>query len=142
MKHRVLGLYTHPTLRSIAIVLSVGLLAGIINGLLGAGGGVIIVLVLGALLQQSTTKASADAASDPKDVYATSLLCMLPVSMLSALQYAGTAQATQHDFSFFLLPAILGGVLGGLLLHRVRLSLLRDLFAILLLISGVRMLFG
>ncbi len=142
MMHRVHFFHARPAVRAVFILVAVGFLAGIINGLLGAGGGVIIVLVLGTLLRRSQASGTADAASDPKDVYATSLLCMLPVSMLSALQYAGAAQTTQHDFSYYLLPAILGGIVGGLLLHRVRLSSLRSLFAILLLVSGIRMLFG
>ena len=139
MVHRAHFFHTNPALRTTLIVMIVGLVAGMINGLLGAGGGVIIVLVLGAL-QRRRQSALGDAAEDPKDVYATSLLCMLPVSVLSALQYAGTAQATQHDFSILLLPAVIGGVVGGLLLHRVRLSRIRRLFAILLLVSGARML--
>lgn len=142
MMHRVHFFHACPAAMSAFTVVSVGLIAGVINGLLGAGGGVIIVLVLGALLQKSKPYDSADTSGDSKDVYATSLLCMLPVSMLSALQYAGTAQTMQHEFSHYLLPAILGGIVGGLLLHRVRLPWLRSLFAILLLVSGTRMLLG
>lgn len=140
--HRVHSFAARPAIRTALIVMIVGLAAGVINGLLGAGGGVIIVLVLGALLQKNKASGQADAMQDPKDVYATSLLCMLPVSILSALQYAGTAWDMQHDFSFYLLPAIVGGIIGGLLLHRVRLPWLRRLFAILLLVSGMRMLLG
>jgi uncharacterized membrane protein YfcA len=142
--------FYHPrqAIRDAAALAAIGLLAGIANGLLGAGGGIIVVLALGKLYAIATAEAPAkgtipahgDTALTPRDIYATSLVCMLPVSMLSALQYAGRGEVSFSDFSPYLLPAIVGGVVGGLVLDRVQLPYLRRLFAFLLLVTGVRML--
>lgn len=125
--------------RHAAALLSTGLVAGIINGLLGAGGGIIVVLVLTAWYKRLCGN-SASRADVAKSVYVTSLLTMLPVSLFSALQYAGSGQLSLSSFSPYLLPALLGGLAGGVVLDRVRLPFLQKLFAVLLLISGMRML--
>ncbi|MBQ7337501.1 MAG: sulfite exporter TauE/SafE family protein [Clostridia bacterium] len=134
--------HPHKAVRAVAIAGLTGLCAGVVNGLLGAGGGIIAVLVLGAWQKHHAATADAASAGDARDVYAASLLAMLPVSLLSALQYTAQGQLTYAAFSPYLLPALAGGVIGGLALDRVRLPFLRRLFAILLLVSGARMLFG
>ncbi len=123
-------------LRTATAVILIGLCAGVINGLLGAGGGIIAVLALTAW-QRSAGEQSPQAA---KDVYATSLLAMLPVSLLSVTRYAARGHLDASAFTPYLLPAIAGGLLGGWVLDRVRLPFLKRLFAVLLLISGARML--
>ena len=130
---------TGKVARSLATLLLTGLAAGLINGLLGTGGGILVVLVLGTWYRRQSTgsAASRDAA---KSVYVTSLLTMLPISLFSALQYARQGRLDLTAFAPFLLPAILGGLVGGVVLDRVRLPFLQKLFALLLLISGVRML--
>ena len=125
--------------RHAAALLGTGLAAGMINGLLGTGGGIVVVLVLSAWYRrmQVGTTVSHDAA---KSVYVTSLLTMLPVSLFSALQYAQKGRLELSSFAPYLLPALIGGLVGGVVLDRVRLPFLQKLFALLLLISGVRML--
>jgi uncharacterized membrane protein YfcA len=123
-------------LRALGALL-IGLCAGAINGLLGAGGGIIAVLALGSWQRQQSEEQRSLRA---KDVYVTSLCAMLPVSLLSAVQYAVKGHLQPSAFTPLLLPAILGGIVGGWILDRMRLPLLQRLFAVLLLISGVRML--
>lgn len=131
--------HTGIAARHTVTLLMTGLVAGVINGLLGTGGGIVVVLVLTAWYKRLCGN-SASRADVAKSVYVISLLTMLPVSLFSALQYAGSGRLSLSSFAPYLLPALFGGLLGGVVLDRVRLPFLQKLFAVLLLISGVRML--
>lgn len=135
-----------------------GFLAGAVNGLLGTGGGIIVVLALGAtsrinqgtLVSPPVDEATGSAAtlalrsSSPspgkRDILATSLTAMLPISVLSALRYAERGALELSSFAPLLIPSLVGGVIGGIFLDRLRLPLVQKLFALLLIFSGVRML--
>jgi uncharacterized membrane protein YfcA len=138
----------------------IGLAAGIVNGLLGTGGGVIVILTLGALYRQAggeSVPCSPEKGAHPmgdrpiavdvrhdvgRDIPAASLLAMLPVSILSAVQYAAAGRLELSSFAPLLLPCLIGGVVGGVALDRVRLPLLGKLFSAILIVSGIRMLLG
>ena len=67
---------------------------------------------------------------------------MLPVSAVSALRYrlAGV-DPLPRSLLPLLLPAAAGGLLGAFLLERTSPHRLRRLFAAVILVSGIRMLF-
>ena len=157
--HKARFYYRTVPLRVSLLPLLTGILAGLINGLLGAGGGVIVILVLGALVRISGGESvsrpalgegyptgdrpgAAQESDIGRDIPAASLMAMLPVSVLSAAQYAAAGRLELASFAPLLLPAVIGGVLGGIALDRVRLPLLERLFALILVISGGRMLLG
>ena len=106
-----------------------GLLAGICNGLLGAGGGIIIVYAL--------NMAFRDTIKDSRDVFANALCVMLPLSAVSALGYALMGKISTEGLSVFVLPSIVGGVCGALLLGRIKAEVLKKLFAALVIYSGL-----
>ena len=114
---------------SVLLVLG-GILSGFVNGLLGAGGGIIIVFILSKLLKES----------DSRDVFANAICVMLPLSALSCLIYASKGTLNFQGFSIFIIPAILGGFLGGILLCKINTFLLKKLFAALVAISGILLL--
>lgn len=105
--------------------LMTGALTGAVNGLLGAGGGMVLVpLLMGwCKLEQ-------------RHAFATSVAIILPFCMVSLLLYW-----QQGTFSVAL-PYLIGGVLGGLLAGRlfakVRMIWLRRAFGVLILYGGVR----
>ena len=120
--------YRHT--KRIALLLSLtGLLAGFINGLLSAGGGIIVVAALGKLL--------GDTLKDKNDVFANALCVMLPLSLFSCFLYAAGGNLTTSDFGVFVLPAIAGGAVGGVLLGKLRARLVKKLFCALVIISGI-----
>ena len=71
--------HTGIAARHTATLLMTGLVAGVINGLLGTGGGIVVVLVLTAWYKRLCGN-SASRADVAKSVYVISLLTMLPVS--------------------------------------------------------------
>ena len=107
-----------------------GILAGFINGLLGAGGGIIIVFILSKLLKES----------EPRDIFANALCVMLPLSIVSCIIYVSKGAVSFGSFYVFIFPAILGGLLGGLLLCKINTFFLKKLFAALVAISGILLL--
>lgn len=109
-----------------------GLLAGALNGLLGAGGGVAIVLLL-----RATHK---NTAHDPRAVYVSALCVMLPVSLLTVLRYRAMGHLETERISYLTIPAIVGGALGAWLLRRLSPKTLARLFSALVVVSGIVML--
>lgn len=108
--------------------------AGVINGLLGTGGGIPLLF----LLRRH---------SAAQDAFASALCCILPLSILSAALYYQTgsiavSELFSSDILPYLLGAIPGGILGAVLLDRLKLSLIQYVFAALLLFSGWRMAFS
>ena len=106
-----------------------GVLCGLINGLLGAGGGIIAVYALRLSLDESLT--------DQRDVFAKALCVTLPISAVSCLSYAVRGELRMNGIGLYVIPAILGGIVGGVLLGKLRAASLRKLFAALVVISGI-----
>lgn len=115
----------------LAALCACGLAAGVINGLLGAGGGIILVFALTLLCK--------NALPDRRDLYANALVVTLTLTLFSTVLYIKGGNAPPADLSRFVLPATLGGLAGGLLLGRISSRALGRLFAVLLVVSGVIM---
>ena len=123
-----------PTFRGTILAAITAIGAGMVNGLLGTGGGILLLLVLRRRI-------------DTQNAFASALACILPLSMLSAWLYARNGTLTADVFCSpqvlpYLLGAVPGGVLGAVLLNRLKLSVVQLLFTALLLFSGWRMVFS
>ena len=111
--------------------------AGIANGLLGAGGGIILVFALSSAL--GGLFEGGNEVYTKRDLMATSLSVMTPISAFSAVRYAvGGLLDTQYVASL-ILPAIAGGLTGGFLLNRLKEGFTMKLFAFLVIYSGIAM---
>lgn len=108
----------------------VGLAAGIINGLLGGGGGMIVVPGL-ALTLGLTAKKS----------HATALAVILPASVISACILLFTFKNDWVLLSATTIGVSLGGVVGALLLKKLKNPAITKIFAVLMLLAGVKLLF-
>ncbi len=108
-----------------------GVLAGVANGVFGAGGGILIVFGLLPLLSHD--------AEGRRDVFANALCVMFPVSIVSMISYARAGRFSLDGFSHYLIPCVLGGALGAILLGRLKIPLLQKIFAILVIWSGIYM---
>ena len=136
MKTRRISAYFSGVLPPLCLLLIGGFLAGFCNGLLGAGGGIILVLVFSRLFGKDTEAR--------RSIYANALLVMLPLSCLTLFRYlragALTEELTSPNGNSIVLGAILGGILGGVVLGKLHGRRLKILFASLTAISGIIML--
>lgn len=105
-----------------------GFFGGIINGLLGTGGGMILV----PLFKLSGLES--------KRCHATSLAVTLPITIFSAVLYF-LRGSTPPDGLLVMVPlSAAGALLGAYFLKRIDTCLLNRLFALLLIIAGIRQL--
>ena len=107
-----------------------GALTGLANGFFGGGGGMIVVPLMSFLLKMKTKKA-----------HATALAIILPITVVSAFIYF-----LSGNFDFVTgIPASLGvvggGVVGAWLLGKLSAKWLIKIFAVVMLIAGVKSLF-
>ena len=122
-----------------------GVSAGLLNGLLGAAGGILLV----ALLPRLTPPAALYPPAVPlgthherRDILATAMTVMLPVSAVSGVFY--WFRGIRPDPTLLLLlviPAAAGGLVGAKLLGKLPDRVLKKIFAALVVVAGVRMLF-
>lgn len=116
----------------IPVLVAGGIAAGFVNGLLGTGGGIILIFLLSKLLGNSSD-------FDTKDIFATVVAIILPMSFVSALCYTAGQSVTFSDAVPYIIPGIIGGILGGILLDIINTNALKKLFAIMVIYAGVRM---
>ena len=101
--------------------------AGAVNGLLGAGGG--LVLVPGLRMA---------AKGDSRAAFATSVAVMTPVCAVSLLALAGQEALPWGEALPYLLGGGAGGIAAGLWGRKLPTGLLRKIFGVLMLWGGVR----
>lgn len=116
-------------LRDVPLLALLGVCAGFLNGLLGAGGGIAIVVGLKALFGKRVPNG--------RSFYATAIAVMLPLSALSLWQYRKSGDLAFPQLASLAVPALLGGAAGALLTRRLTPRLLGRIFAAVVLISGV-----
>lgn len=116
--------------KSKALLAVVGGLAGVVNGFLGGGGGVAVVALLLAVLKLNQ-----------KNAQATALLVILPLTVVSAAVYVlgGTVQWIPTLWTT--LGVVCGGILGALLLSKLKGNAAKLIFALVLISGGIKMLF-
>lgn len=114
--------------RIIALVIA-GVFIGAINGLFGAGGGMLLVPALSTLARLEQKKA-----------HATAIALILPLCLISSIAYA---LGTSFDYTIILPTVIgvtLGGIIGALLLKRLSDNTVGFVFYALMLFAGFKML--
>jgi uncharacterized membrane protein YfcA len=108
---------------------AVGLVAGILSGLFGIGGGIVIVPALAVLAQMPMKTATG-----------TSLgALLLPVGILGAMTYWKAGHIDVKASLLIALGLAGGALLGALLVQRVEAPLLQRSFAVFLVVVAARM---
>lgn len=104
-----------------------GIVVGLINGLLGAGGGMIAVPLLkrSGLLQN--------------DAHANSIAVILPLTVISAILYLYKGYVALSQALPFLPLGILGSFFGVWLLPKIPSNALQRIFGIFMIWAGIRM---
>ena len=104
-----------------------GALVGILNGMLGAGGGMLVVPMLKKLDLDQTR------------AHATAVAVIFPLSILSAGAYLFLGHFELGQALPYLLPGSIGALAGALALSKIPAKWLRKIFACFMIWAGVRM---
>ncbi|MDR2646606.1 MAG: sulfite exporter TauE/SafE family protein [Oscillospiraceae bacterium] len=104
-----------------------GLLIGTLNGLLGAGGGMLAVPLLKKIGLKQT------------NAHATAVSVIFPLSLASAIAYLILGRFELSAAGVYLIPGAVGAVIGGLLLAKIPEKWLRKAFAVFMIWAGIRM---
>lgn len=108
-----------------------GLFIGVVNGLFGAGGGMLVVPALSFI-----------AGLDERRAHATAIAVILPLCLISSVVYA---TGGGYDYSIFaptILGVVAGGIVGALILKAVNNNALSFIFYGLMLFAGLKMITG
>lgn len=105
-----------------------GSLIGFINGFLGGGGGMIAVPILEKIKKLENKKA-----------HATAIAVIFPLSVVSAFVYTLTIEFNWLTLVLLAVSVTAGGILGSVLLKNLSGKVIRIIFAILMLGSGIYM---
>ncbi len=106
------------------------LAAGFLNGLLGAGGGVILYFVFGA----------AGGARGSKENLVLSSTAVMFFCFVSLFFYKGNAALSVESILRVGVPAAFGGLCGAYLLRRLPADAVRKLFSAVVILGGILML--
>lgn len=106
---------------------AIGALAGIINGLLGAGGGIIAVPML------------YKSGIETKKAHATSIALILPLSIVSSIFYIINGNVEIGSALSFIPAGLAGALIGAFLLKKISSVWLKRIFGAFMIFSGVRM---
>tara|TARA_B100000497_G_scaffold59182_1_gene67373 strand:- start:4742 stop:5116 length:375 start_codon:yes stop_codon:yes gene_type:complete len=119
-----------PTI--IISLLIIGILAGILSGLIGVGGGVIMIPLLVFVLGYSQHAAQG-----------TSLAVLaIPVTFIAAYNYYAEGYVSWKFALIIAIGFVVGGYFGSKLAISIDQSLLKKIFGVILLIAAIKMFFG
>ncbi len=119
------------TTQTIIFLLCIGLIAGVLSGLVGVGGGIIIVPALVYLVGYNQHQAQG-----------TSLgLLLLPIGIFAALNYYRKGYVDVKAILIMAGAFAIGGLLGSKLSVSISDTLLKKIFAVSMIVIAVKMLF-
>ena len=111
------------------IVVIFGFLIGIINGLLGAGGGMLAVPALKKL------------GMEQKDAHRNAVAVILPLAVFSAVLYLIRGSVSLKDSLIFIPGGLVGAPVGTMLLKKISPQWLAVIFGAFMVYSGMRLIF-
>ncbi len=129
--NKKIALRSEAKKRSMLFALA-GILSGIVNGLLGTGGGILTVLFLSKIYAK-------DSSYSTKDIFAITLCSSVIMSMASLLFYLSSGCFSVSDSALYMLAAVPGGVLGAILLEKLSSKTMKLIFALLVVWAGISM---
>lgn len=105
-----------------------GVFVGVVNGLLGAGGGMLVVPIYEHLYSLPSKKA-----------HATAILTILPISAISAISYIAHGAVKLEPLFLVMAGSIAGGLFGTFLLSKLKSTIITILFYLAMFVCGLLM---
>lgn len=117
---------------TVLILLTVGLVAGFLSGLVGIGGGLIIIPVLVYFLQYSQQQAQGTVL----------FMFLLPISILGVINYYKAGYVEYKTALIMAITFIIGGYYGSRLAISLDQKLVKQVFGALMVLLGIKMAIG
>jgi uncharacterized membrane protein YfcA len=119
-------------MNSSIIAALIGIMSGVIGGMLGIGGGIIMIPALTILLgfSQQTAQGTTTAAM------------LLPIGFFAALAYHQNGYVNMQVALLIAAGYLIGGYFGGMIAVSIDPSLLKKIFAVFLILVGIKILIG
>jgi uncharacterized protein len=128
-RYRVLPVKTVRIGKSGGVPYAIGLVAGVLSGLLGVGGGFLIVPAITGFLNV-----------DQRVANGTSLLAVIPISLAAIVGYARAGEVQFFVATLLMAGGLVGAELGTRLLERLPVPALQVLFSLVLIVAALRLL--
>ncbi len=113
----------------VLILILTGVVTGAVCGLFGGGGGMIVVPMLTLLC-----------ALKEKEAHATAIAIILPITLISGIIQIISGNYDLNVGIPTLIGSVIGGAIGGILLKKISGKWLVKIFAVIMLIAGVKLL--
>jgi len=110
--------------------LAAGSITGIVNGIFGAGGGLVLVPLLINFIKLDTDKAMP-----------TSVAIIFPMCLVSSYIYFSRGDFDINTLTPYLIGGLIGGIIGGITYKKIPKKLLRRSLGIIIIYSGIRAIF-
>ena len=110
------------------LIILISLVGGFINGLLGAGGGIIFILILEKFFNLEQKKS-----------HATSVALILPLCITSAFIMSTNNKLDWTMIFFISLGGSIGGIIGAKILNKISNKYLKKIFGLFIIIAAVKM---
>ena len=114
--------------KQVLILIGVGLLGGAINGLFGAGAGLLLVPLI-----------ELCAKLEEKKTHATTLACVMLMCIVSSVVFVANKQVDYKLTMWCLIGSMGGAILGTVLLQKFKNKIINLIFSCLLIAAGVLM---
>lgn len=103
-------------------------ISGMINSLLGAGGGILVITILSKL------------GLSPKKAHATSICIILPICIFSAFLYIYKQRVKIIDAIEYIPGGVLGSIIGAFILSKIDSKILKKIFGIFVIWAALQLL--
>lgn len=114
--------------QKVVLLLLSGAIVGFLNGFLGGGGGMIVVPILQKVLGLTS-----------KESHATAIAIIFPLSLISASIYVYNGVIDSYLLVLIGIGVVLGGIFGSLMLKILPEKIIKLIFVLIMLSSGIRM---
>lgn len=104
-----------------------GVLIGFINGMFGAGGGMVAVPLLNVLDFKG------------KNAHTASVAVIFPLSVITLIMYIYSGRVALSDGAGYILPGITGALIGTFIISKISTKWLKRVFGVLMVIAGIRL---
>lgn len=104
--------------------------SGMINSLLGTGGGILVITILSKIGLNS------------KKAHSTSICIILPICIFSAFLYLSRQKVKISNATEYIFGGILGSVIGAFILSKINPKILKKFFGLFIIWAALQLLFN